>query len=56
MHALDMTLGNAMQSLGCATYHCKLSSPSAIAAFAKTSGSRALDLAPNIAGTGLPHV
>ena len=50
VHAIDMTVGQQMQQLGCKTYQCDLRSESAIESFAKHFKDKRLDLLLNIAG------
>lgn len=50
VHAIDMTVGERMQKLGCKTYQCDLRSESSIQSFAKHFRNKRLDLLLNIAG------
>ena len=54
MHALDVSLGEKMQQLGCKTYQCDLSSQNSINAFVESFQDRQLDLLLNIAGEQRP--
>ena len=50
VHAIDMTVGEQMQKLGCKTYQCDLRSESSIESFAEHFKDKRLDLLLNIAG------
>lgn len=50
VHALDMTVGEKMKSLGCHTHQCDLTSEGSIQAFAKSFKGKQMDLLLNIAG------
>ena len=47
---LDMMVGEKMESLGCLTHQCDLSSEGSIRAFAKRSGGKRVDFILKIAG------
>ena len=53
VHAIDMTVGEQLQKLGCKTYQCDLRSESSIQSFAKHFKDKRLDLLLNIAGVPL---
>lgn len=53
VHAIDMTIGEQMQKLGCKTYQCDLRSESSIQSFAEHFKDKRLDLLLNIAGISL---
>lgn len=55
VHALDMTVGEKMKSLGCHTHQCDLTSEGSIQAFAKSFKGKQMDLLLNIAGIMAPH-
>ena len=50
VHAVDITVGEQMQKLGCKTHQCDLRSESSIASFAEHFKNKRLDLLLNIAG------
>ncbi|KAI0884742.1 NAD(P)-binding protein [Annulohypoxylon maeteangense] len=53
--AVDVNVGDKINSLGCATAQVDVSNPASIAAFKETYGFGSIDLLLNIAGVMPPH-